>query len=325
MTTGGGPLHPCRDDGTVLDATFELSAVSVFELVYHHKVGGERAMNADYHEGLELLIARIGSVGAAILGVSVDSGVARELPPEERELPLSFPIEVDGHTDAHELRLEITRAVKQIARRPDANPGGGNDQKRIKMTLTLDRALDRLEAEQLLIGADSGGSSRTEESPPVTGSAGSTFVELSGTNRELMNAAAKELQDRFPHLWGSEPPAANTVVGFLANAFIGREASPGPLTVLAPSSHVSSPTVSQPAEEFFRKNESPEVLVLANENGRLRGRWHAPRYVKCPARAALRARNPQAEYMLVPLADAVGEGLHECQFCARFLREELGS
>ena len=51
---GGGPLHPQRDDGSLLDATFELTTVPVYELLYHHKAGGQRAINADYHEGLEL-------------------------------------------------------------------------------------------------------------------------------------------------------------------------------------------------------------------------------------------------------------------------------
>ncbi len=35
-----GPLHPRAADGSEVDATFELSAVPVFHLVYHHKAGG---------------------------------------------------------------------------------------------------------------------------------------------------------------------------------------------------------------------------------------------------------------------------------------------
>ena len=38
--------------------------------------------------------------------------------------------------NVHALRLDITRAQKPIARRPDAKPDGGNDQKRIRITLT---------------------------------------------------------------------------------------------------------------------------------------------------------------------------------------------
>ena len=61
------PLHPCRDDGSTLDATFELSSIQLYEVVYHHKAGARdspRSVNADYHEGLELLLQRLASVSA---------------------------------------------------------------------------------------------------------------------------------------------------------------------------------------------------------------------------------------------------------------------
>ncbi len=136
-----GPLHPEREDGSPLDATFEVSEVPVFDLVFHHKAGGRespRSLNADYHEALELLLDRLASAGATILGISVDSSVARELDPAHRELDLDFPIALGSHTDVAELRLEITRAQKPVARRPGAKASGGNDQKRIRMTLTVD-------------------------------------------------------------------------------------------------------------------------------------------------------------------------------------------
>jgi len=136
-----GPLHPRRGDGSEIDATFEISTVPVIDVVYHHKAGGRddpRAVNADYHEGLELILAKLSSVNARILGISVDSSVARELDPVDRELRLDFPIELSPATNARGLRLQITRAQKPVARRADAKPGGGNDQKRIRITLTWD-------------------------------------------------------------------------------------------------------------------------------------------------------------------------------------------
>jgi hypothetical protein len=150
-----GPLHPHRRDGSAVDATFELSSVPVYELVFHHKAGARdspQSLNADYHEGLELLLDRLGSVGCTILGISVDSSIARELADDERELTLGFPLVIDGETNIHALRLEITRAQRTIARRPDAKPGGGNDQKRIRLTLALDGALDFGRLRQLLLG-----------------------------------------------------------------------------------------------------------------------------------------------------------------------------
>ena len=139
-----GPMHPARDDGTALEATFEVSQLPVFDLVFHHKAGARdspRSVNADYHEALETLLARLASVRATILGIAVDSAIAQELPPDERELRLDFPIALSADTDTASLRLDITRAQKPIARRPDAKPGGGNDQKRIRLTLTVPDAV----------------------------------------------------------------------------------------------------------------------------------------------------------------------------------------
>jgi len=148
------PLHPRRDDGSVLDATFEVACVPVFDIVFHHKSRGKgdpRAENQDYHEALELLLARLAERGATILEISVDSRVARALPPAERRLALDFPIRTAPDTDVQALRLRITSAQKPIARRPDARPGGGNDQRRIRMRLTVDTAIDLHGISQLLV------------------------------------------------------------------------------------------------------------------------------------------------------------------------------
>lgn len=134
-------LHPIGSDRIPLDATFEILAVPVFDLVYHHKAGGrhnERSVNVDYHEALELLLSRLASLRATVLGIAVDSSVARNLPLADRELNLPFPIELTPETSCAELRLQITRAQKSVARRPYTEPGGGNDQKRIRITVSFD-------------------------------------------------------------------------------------------------------------------------------------------------------------------------------------------
>jgi hypothetical protein len=115
-----GPLNPIRDDGSRLDATFEFSAVPLFELVFHHKAGARgsaRSVNADYHEALELLLARLAAMRATIIAIRVDSSIARELEPPERDLQLDFPIDLSPSTNAYELRLAITRAQKSVGRR----------------------------------------------------------------------------------------------------------------------------------------------------------------------------------------------------------------
>ena len=151
------PLHLRRSDGSIIDATFELSTVPVLDLIYHHKAGGRessRSVNADYHEGLELILRELSRQKATILGISVDSSVARELEPSARELQLAFPIELSPATDARELRLEITRAQKSVARRAGVKAGGGNDQKRIRITLTSDdQSFTYERVMDLLVGA----------------------------------------------------------------------------------------------------------------------------------------------------------------------------
>src|SRR5580704_13420069 len=145
-----------RADGSVVDATFEVAQVPVYEIVFHHKAGGRenpRSVNADYHEGLELLLTRLASCRAKIIGISVHSGVARELDPEARELALPFPIALDPSIDCRALRLEITRAQKSVARRVGAKPGGGNDQKQILITITVyDGTVDFEALRDLLVG-----------------------------------------------------------------------------------------------------------------------------------------------------------------------------
>jgi hypothetical protein len=149
-----GPLlHPARSDGTTVDATFELTSTVLFEIVYHHKAGArgsDRSVNADYHEGLELVLTRLATLGCSIHGIAVDSGVARELPPEQRELDLRYPLELTERTDVKSLRLDITRAQKPVARREDAKPGGGNDQKRIRITFTSGQWINHQQMASLL-------------------------------------------------------------------------------------------------------------------------------------------------------------------------------
>lgn len=140
---GSGELQPLRPDGTKIDATFEVLPLTVVDLLYHHKAGARnspRAVNQDYHEGLETLLSRLASVEATIVRILVDSSTARRLAPDDRELDLDFPIDLSLDTDVHLLRLDITRAQKSVARRPGVEPVGGNDQKRIRMTVLFDRS-----------------------------------------------------------------------------------------------------------------------------------------------------------------------------------------
>lgn len=146
-------LHPVAQDGAELDATFDLVAEQLYRLTYFHKAGGRgdpRSVNVDYHVGLELILKRLASVNAEIVDIAVDSSVARKLAAPERRLHLPFPISLSSGADFRELRMDITRAQKPIARRPDAQPGGGNDQKTILITVRCPVPIEQLRA--VLVG-----------------------------------------------------------------------------------------------------------------------------------------------------------------------------
>jgi|SRR5690625_1964447 len=146
-------LHPVATDGRQLEATFDLSCEPIFSITYYHKAGARsswRSVNADYHPGLELLLARLAMLDAKILDITVDSSVARKLPLQDRRLDLVFPIHLGSNVDVQDLRLKITRSQKSVARRPSAKPGGGNDQKTIRLVFTCQAAMATLRA--VLVG-----------------------------------------------------------------------------------------------------------------------------------------------------------------------------
>jgi hypothetical protein len=143
------------DQGVVLDATFWVEAGDAGpEIVFLHRARGRNdpaAVNRDYMEGLELLLDRLRAVGARIDRIEVDSRVAHTRPADERVLPLRFPIALLRDTDIGSLRVRITEAQRSVARRATAKPGGGNNQKRIRIwishraALTLTDLGDRLQ------------------------------------------------------------------------------------------------------------------------------------------------------------------------------------
>ncbi|MDW3217092.1 MAG: hypothetical protein R8F63_00655 [Acidimicrobiales bacterium] len=129
-----------------LDATFDLETnESGVDLILHARYGGRRSLratNVDYFPALELLLRRLADLGAAIEAVDVDSGPSRQLAPELRRLPLSYPILLTQERDLAGLRRRITAEQRGIARAPDAKPSGGNNHKRIRISLRLPVGVD---------------------------------------------------------------------------------------------------------------------------------------------------------------------------------------
>src|SRR3954447_2525878 len=106
--------HPLTDDGVRLDATFDVEA-GPLEIVFHHWARGKGtpgAINTQYADGLEVLLQRLGALGAHIERIEVDSSVGRRLPSDQRLVPLDYPVALRPATNIHELRLRITEGMR---------------------------------------------------------------------------------------------------------------------------------------------------------------------------------------------------------------------
>ena len=134
-------MHPQTDDGTKLDATFELEAVSnpaQLDLVFMARgssKGKPGSSNTDYFPALELLLERLAGIGARIEWVAVDSGPAKKLDFRDRLVALNTPIDLARVWDLEGLRRDICTGQKVVGQQPGAK--GGNSHKRIRMRLSL--------------------------------------------------------------------------------------------------------------------------------------------------------------------------------------------
>ncbi|NVB39711.1 HNH endonuclease [Pseudenhygromyxa sp. WMMC2535] len=127
------------DEGRGLDAHFEVAGASGADAVLRFRsAGGRPARNADYNEGLELLLERLGAAEASLLAVEVDSQVTASLPIQARVVALDdirLPLDLSALRDYRALRICIGRGAARIGRAADAKPGGGNTQKQLALHL----------------------------------------------------------------------------------------------------------------------------------------------------------------------------------------------
>ena len=127
-------LHPTIEGGKPFDATFRLTdALGEPLSVIIDSAGDGR--NAQYVEGLDLLLARLAELRAQLRDAYVDSRVVRRLPLEDRRLidDESRPIEL-ADEDLAELRKLMLRRMKDVGREPGAK-GGGNARKALRLVL----------------------------------------------------------------------------------------------------------------------------------------------------------------------------------------------
>ena len=108
-----------------------------------HSAGGRGdapgvTRNPDYPAALTLLLRRLGSLNATLDDAMVTSPRALSLPEAERRVhpkPWSLPVTLGAVEDFGSLRLALTRPQKEIASR--SSGGGGNERKRLRLSITL--------------------------------------------------------------------------------------------------------------------------------------------------------------------------------------------
>jgi hypothetical protein len=129
------------DTGAELDATFAVTRMPT-GCVLTFESGGPSGRasvgrNTQYNIGLELLITRLGVLGATLEDALLASRTTRDLPEDERRVDLAggYPVTLSA-VDASAFRAELGSTLADMARRPGAL-GGGNRQKRLELVLTL--------------------------------------------------------------------------------------------------------------------------------------------------------------------------------------------
>ena len=129
-----------------IDASFELETVDGSQTVVFHSRSGNPVRNAHYNEGLELLLERLGKLGAFLTAAAVDSADTRRanLPYEQRWLDpgigRSYPIDLAKDPNLAELRLALGRSQAKVGR-PVTASGSGNYTKQIRLFVSIDRAM----------------------------------------------------------------------------------------------------------------------------------------------------------------------------------------
>jgi hypothetical protein len=126
--------------GEPIAATFDVEADDMsLSLVLHSAGGGASRLlggvprNADYTQGLETLLRRLGQLSASITDAYVDSDRVQTLSLDSRRLEVQewhYPIRLADVSDYDGLRRGLTRAQKSIG---STASSGGNERRKIRV------------------------------------------------------------------------------------------------------------------------------------------------------------------------------------------------
>src|SRR5438552_137682 len=113
-----------RDDGTEVDATFEVESIDGEVTLAVESRGGAQgqpgARNIEYAEGLEILLGRLQRRGVRIGDAAVESRATKDLPRDDRRLEIDgmeYPITIQEPAD---LQRKIGAAQARVGRERDA-------------------------------------------------------------------------------------------------------------------------------------------------------------------------------------------------------------
>jgi hypothetical protein len=141
---------------TAVDSHFEVESTDDSRTVLFRSRGGRPVRNAQYNEGLALLLRRLGDLNAVLDAAVVDSADTRRagIPFADRLLDpgqgRSYPLELAAEPDFEALRLALGRSQVPVGRDPEAS-GSGNYTKQIRLFVTLpDPAPSDVELERAL-------------------------------------------------------------------------------------------------------------------------------------------------------------------------------
>ena len=120
-------MKATADDGRPLDAEFSVEKGSAgLAVVFESR--GERTRNRDYNSTLELVLTRLSVLGGVLSDVLVESRATQALSPEERRVPLQYPVHLQFVSDIQELREQIGRGQATVGRQPGAKGAGKLDE-----------------------------------------------------------------------------------------------------------------------------------------------------------------------------------------------------
>jgi hypothetical protein len=141
-TKSSTQLPPMRDDdGSTVDARFDVETVGERTSVVFHsrggKMGSPAARNTEYRKGLEILLRRLAKASLTIAQIEVISDEVRDrLSAKQRVIELpehSFPLQMKDVAGHLALARAIGNAAKKVGQKKEAT--GGNDTRRIRITL----------------------------------------------------------------------------------------------------------------------------------------------------------------------------------------------